>query len=191
MQKTAIIVPFRDDKKLSRSIQLSKFVSYMSNYLNDISYKIFVVRQSDDSKLFNGGKLKNIGFKYAQKEGYTNFVFNDVDLLPSIELQEFYINTPKFNPIHIAAVWNRYGGNPKYFGGILSFNENMFIETNGYPNDFWGWGGEDDELYLRTIKFYKIYKPEKGKAFSYFGTIAKRYLIVYNENNYKKLESEL
>lgn len=28
------------------------------------------------------------------------------------------------------------------------------------------------------------------KAFSYFGTIAKRYLIVYNENNYKKLQEK-
>ena len=37
------------------------------------------------------------------------------------------------------------------------------------------------------------YNPEKGKAFSYFGTIAKRYLIVYNENNYKhlKIKAEL
>lgn len=30
------------------------------------------------------------------------------------------------------------------------------------------------------------YNPDKGKAFSYFGTIAKRYLIVYNEANYKQ-----
>lgn len=21
-----------------------------------------------------------------------------------------------------------------------------FVKINGYPNDFWGWGGEDDEL---------------------------------------------
>ena len=33
-----------------------------------------------------------------------------------------------------------------------------------------------------------LYKQEKGKAFSYFGTIAKRYLILYNNNNYKKLK---
>lgn len=32
------------------------------------------------------------------------------------------------------------------------------------------------------------YNPDKGKAFSYFGTIAKRYLIVYNENNYKQMK---
>ena len=33
-----------------------------------------------------------------------------------------------------------------------------------------------------------LYKQDKGKAFSYFGTIAKRYLILYNNNNYKKLK---
>ena len=33
------------------------------------------------------------------------------------------------------------------------------------------------------------YKQEEGKAYSYFGTIVKRYLIVYNNNNYKKLKS--
>jgi hypothetical protein len=32
------------------------------------------------------------------------------------------------------------------------------------------------------------YDQTKGKAYSYFGTIAKRYLIVYNEANYKKLK---
>jgi hypothetical protein len=32
-----------------------------------------------------------------------------------------------------------------------------------------------------------LFNPEKGaKAFSYFGTIAKRYLIIYNTKNYKK-----
>ena len=35
-----------------------------------------------------------------------------------------------------------------------------------------------------------LYKQEKGKAFSYFGTIAKRYLILYNNNNYKKLKQK-
>lgn len=30
------------------------------------------------------------------------------------------------------------------------------------------------------------YKKEKGKAYSYFGRITKNYLIVYNEDNYKK-----
>ncbi len=35
-----------------------------------------------------------------------------------------------------------------------------------------------------------LYNPTKGKAFSYFGTIAKRYLIIYNEKNYKKVKEK-
>ena len=31
-----------------------------------------------------------------------------------------------------------------------------------------------------------LYAEGKGKAFSYFGTIAKRYLILSNQKNYKK-----
>jgi hypothetical protein len=33
-----------------------------------------------------------------------------------------------------------------------------------------------------------LYNQSKGKAFSYFGTIAKRYLILYNNKNYEKLK---
>jgi len=35
-----------------------------------------------------------------------------------------------------------------------------------------------------------LYNQAKGKAFSYFGTIAKRYLILYNNKNYEKLKSK-
>ena len=52
-----------------------------------------------------------------------------------------------------------------------------------------------EELKHEVITFLleklHLYKAEKGKAFSYFGTIAKRYLIVYNENNYKKLQEKV
>ena len=32
---------------------------------------------------------------------------------------------------------------------------------------------------------------QRGKAYSYFGTIAKRYLIIYNQKNYKKMISKV
>lgn len=48
-----------------------------------------------------------------------------------------------------------------------------------------------DELKHEVITFLleKLhrYDESKGKAYSYFGTIAKRYLIVYNNKNYKRL----
>jgi hypothetical protein len=40
------------------------------------------------------------------------------------------------------------------------------------------------EFLLRKIH---LYNPDKGKAYSYFGTIAKRYLIAYTQKNYSKL----
>jgi hypothetical protein len=36
-----------------------------------------------------------------------------------------------------------------------------------------------------------LYDQSKGKAYSYFGTIAKRYLIIYNQKNYKKMVSKM
>ena len=47
------------------------------------------------------------------------------------------------------------------------------------------------EVITFLLEKLHLYKAEKGKAFSYFGTIAKRYLIVYNENNYKKLQEKV
>lgn len=51
-----------------------------------------------------------------------------------------------------------------------------------------------DELKHEVIAFLleklHLYDQDKGKAYSYFGTIAKRYLIVYNNNNYKRLKGK-
>ena len=161
--KTAIIIPFRDSEpEQPRTKQLNEFIKYMSDYLKDITYKIFVIEQSDDSKKFNRGELLNIGFKFAEQEGFTNFIFHDVDLLPSAELKKYYTDAPDKSPIHIAAVWSRYGKNPDYFGGIVAFNKQMFNKINGFPNNFWGWGGEDDELYKRTKPYYTITKSKNG-----------------------------
>jgi hypothetical protein len=38
----------------------------------------------------------------------------------------------------------------------------MFNKINGFPNNFWGWGGEDDELYKRTKPYYTITKSKNG-----------------------------
>lgn len=45
------------------------------------------------------------------------------------------------------------------------------------------------ELVCVLLEKLKLYKQDKGKAYSYFGTILKRYLIVHNNNNYKKLKN--
>ena len=52
-----------------------------------------------------------------------------------------------------------------------------------------------EDLKYEVISFLlqklHLYDQSKGKAYSYFGTIAKRYLIIYNQKNYKKMISKM
>ncbi len=187
--RIAIIIPFRDlEPGQVRTQQLQQFVAYMSTYLNGHDYNIFVVEQTNDGRKFNRGQLLNIGFKYALKQGYDNFIFHDVDLLPSEELKKYYTTIPTNEPVHIAAVWDRYNGNPNYFGGIVAFNENMYKKINGYPNDFWGWGGEDDELQKRTAPFYKIFKVKEGSIRDLENMSLQQKLEYLDENQLKFMQ---
>lgn len=46
------------------------------------------------------------------------------------------------------------------------------------------------EVVVFLLEKFHRYDQNQGKAYSFFGTIAKRYLIVYNQNNYKKLKAK-
>ena len=191
MVRIAIIIPFRDSEKSKpRTKQLNQLVEWMKAYLSGYDYKIFVIEQSNDGRKFNRGQLLNIGFKLAEAEGYTNFIFHDVDLIPIEGLKKYYITNPEDKPVHIAAVWDRYNSNPSYFGGIVAFNSEMFETINGYPNNFWGWGGEDDELLKRTKKFYDILKPKNGKISDLENLNLEQKLDFLRENDLKFMQKK-
>jgi hypothetical protein len=52
-----------------------------------------------------------------------------------------------------------------------------------------------EDLKYEVISFLlqkiDLYDQSKGRAYSYFGTIVKRYLILYNQKNYKKFTSKI
>lgn len=162
LNSIAIIVPYRDlHVSQNRAKHLQQFIPHMKKFLGHLvdtnqieDYHIYIIEQSDDGRKFNRGKLLNIGYDFALKRSekhpprHNVFIFHDVDLLPQADLGEWYAKYPK-SPLHIARVWNRYSNNAKYFGGIVSFSEEDMKKINGYPNTFWGWGGEDDEMQKR------------------------------------------
>jgi hypothetical protein len=163
--KLAIIIPFREEKTTQvRLNHLKKIVNHMNNFfkLKKIKYSIFVIQQYNYDKRFNRGMLLNIGVKIVKK--YNIIVTHDVDMLPDDYLLNYYLHIPKY-PVHIAypGSLSKYAY-PKYIGGINIYSVDQYKQINGYPNDFWGWGGEDDAIYDRiALNNLIIIRPDKGK----------------------------
>ena len=159
-----ILVPFREQLEQKRGEQLEKFVKHIHRYHPD--WMVLVIEQSDDGQKFNRGALLNIGAKIAEKNDLDYVIFHDVDLLPLMKIVPYYTSFPE-NPIHIAKVWTTKYDSPSFLGGVLSMSIADIKKTNGFPNNFWGWGGEDDVLRDR-IKFKKldVYQPTiRGEGF--------------------------
>ena len=140
-----IILPIRN-----REHNLKEYLENMIpifNYQN-INYRIFIIEQSKN-KRFNKGKINNIGFLEALKENknYNRILFNDVDNYP---LDKNLINyNTKVDKV------NHFFGNKKWLGGFFMINKSIFQKVNGYSNNFWGWGGEDQDLQNR-LKFNNV-----------------------------------
>jgi hypothetical protein len=143
MKKLGVIVPYRN-----RPDHLKEFKRRIVRYLDrtEIPYEIIIVNQ-DESKLFNRGILLNIGFVYAKKLNCDYVVFHDVDMIP-VQVDYSYSDVP----LHLANNIDKETFDT-YFGGVTMFPIDAFEKINGYPNKYWGWGYEDDDLLLRCKKF--------------------------------------
>lgn len=170
-RRVAIIVPFRDEyPEQERSKHLAQFVPYMIRYMAKalVPFYILIIEQSqNDGRKFNRGKLLNVGYQIAKQRQCDAYIFHDVDLLPDDDLMEHYrCNSPELEtaPNHIARVWSRYStNNVDCIGGVTAFSASVFEKLNGFPNNFWGWGGEDDELRKRLRAIGKqVSAPSKG-----------------------------
>ena len=159
----AIIVPFRKQAEQDRATQLKAFVEHMGSFLLHAQgqFILMIVEQSDDGRKFNRGQLLNIGFaevcSHISPSRLSAAIFHDVDLLPNKLLLPWYDTCPRRGqPVHIAgpATWSKYAGMGQYedvfFGGVTAFHPDDFVSCNGYPNNYWGWGLEDDQLRLRA-----------------------------------------
>ena len=55
-----------------------------------------------------------------------------------------------------------------HFGGVVAMTTRDFAAVNGYSNCFWGWGAEDDDLYLRvTSHNFTVTRPKPMKRGRY------------------------
>jgi hypothetical protein len=145
--KLGVCVPYRN-----REAHLKEFVPNVGTYLDSqgIDYHIYVCHQVDD-KLFNRGATKNIAAKHAFEDGCDYIVWHDIDMLPEEGGGADY-SFPEKTPIHIATSISQMDYKLKYeeyFGGAVLFSKEQVEKTNGYSNDYWDWGMEDDDLFWR------------------------------------------
>ena len=165
--KLGICIPYRNRKE-----HIEKLIPHLSEYLtkHGIEHKFYVGHQVDD-KLFNRGGMKNIAAHYAFEDGCDYVAWHDVDMLA--EDKDNLIcdySYPTESPIHIATRLSKYSyglGYDQYFGGVVLFTKEQAYQTNGYSNDYWDWGQEDDDLFYRcffenytTGKIYKSYEDK-------------------------------
>lgn len=142
----SIIVPYRDRKD-----HLKKFIPHYTRLFPEA--EIIIVEQLD-SKPFNRGKLLNIGALHATTN---HFIFHDVDLLV-LSGMNHYRRVPVI-PTLLATHLQQFGYQlpfPDYFGGVVAFTKEQFERVDGFCNEFWGWGGEDCEMFDNVKNYYPI-----------------------------------
>ncbi|XP_024857969.1 beta-1,4-galactosyltransferase 1-like [Kryptolebias marmoratus] len=157
-QKVAIIIPFRNQDE-----EMTHLLYYLHPILmrQQVDYGVYVINQ-DGEGLFNRAKLMNIGHVEALKEyDYDCFVFSDVDLVP---LNDQNLYRCFDSPRHLSVAVDKFKfvlPYEKFFGGVISLSKDQFLKVNGFSNTFWGWGGEDDDLYNRImIRLKSISRPD-------------------------------
>ena len=164
----AIVVPYRD-----RAPQLALFLAHMQEYLPRNGFgdgEVWVVEQAA-GRPFNRGLVRNIGFLEAagacgagvvarasagaasagaggaagvagtgSEEGVDYVCFHDVDCLPAVDGLDY--SSPKEGIRHLY-------GHDHCLGGVMVATTKSFSASNGFPNNFFGWGREDAVLELR------------------------------------------
>ncbi|CAF0708695.1 unnamed protein product [Brachionus calyciflorus] len=143
-----------------------------------INYGIYLI-EPDEKIEFNRGLLMNIGFiesirdrinlknisieeSMKNNNTYWNcWIFHDVDMIP--EDERLIYGCSDESPMHFAVSVSKFYYKTtdyfsNYYGGIVSFTKDQYLNINGFSNLYFGWGGEDDDLKSRVVLKYKDFK---------------------------------
>ena len=125
------------------------------------------VQQSEGGP-FNRGLLFNVGFLVgANRTGASaHVVFHDVDMLPESTMDYGRARAPVVQYATRASQFGYRMPYPRYLGGVVGFDAAAYRHVNGFSNRFWGWGGEDDDLYRRVRSAFPVNHSRAGRMLS-------------------------
>jgi hypothetical protein len=148
-----VVIPYRN-----RLDDLDKFKKVLPNCFAAQNVRaLFVVAEQADTLPFNRGKLINAAWdiclgRYPEAQG---FYFHDVDVWPRDPLALSYKLPEDNQAIHIYGINDVHKPDFIYYsygGTVGCLSRDAVLTTNGFPNDFWSWGAEDNVLGLRIIE---------------------------------------
>jgi hypothetical protein len=188
-KKLSIIIPYRD-----RAEHLEEFMNNAISKINVDNFDILIVEQFNTTP-FNKGFLLNVGFLIKESNS-DYFVFHDVDMMP-IEIDYSYCEKPTHcvSSIIEAPLENYLNYPKKYksptkanFGGVCMFNKEDYRKVNGFSIEFWGWGGEDNDILNRVKKCNYPLSRRKGIYYNFIHKRPNKNTENY-KNNIKKLSN--
>ncbi|CAF1264352.1 unnamed protein product [Adineta ricciae] len=172
-QRLAVIICYRN-----REAHLKLFLNHIHAFLQQqqLDYTIFVVNQHGQEQ-FNRAALFDVGFLEAIKlYSFDCFIFHDVDLLPE-DLRNVYKCGKQPKHMSVAVDTFKYKlPYPTLFGGVTAISLTDFIDANGYATIYWGWGGEDDDMYQRVNRTLR-------KSIARYPTVIARYQMICSHNH--------
>jgi hypothetical protein len=144
-ERLTVLIPYRD-----REEHLRQLLPVLSAALEAqcIRYRILVVEQ-EPGRLFNRGKLINVGMHYAA--AFTDyFCIHDVDALPLVA--DYRCPSQPLRLVtRIHTIDGRTQRTPHYFSGAISVRKEQAFAAGGFSNEYWGWGKEDDDFFFRLL----------------------------------------
>lgn len=164
-KKLLIVVPYRD-----REENLKTFLDKVPSFFDSrgITYDILIC-ELDSNGDWNAGLTCNSLINFTKNKKYEYVYIHHVDIYPT----KGHFTFPNKN---------EYYYNLGDYGSCLITYEN-FINVGGYSNMFWGWGGEDNDLYnkLNTLSLTAV---DMGNSALKFNTDSQNHERRFNAKNY-------
>jgi len=155
--RLAVIIPVRD-----REMHLSVLIPRLKAALDEqgIQYRITVSEQ-EQGKLWNKGAVFNAAIRHTA-DYCDYYCFHDVDAIP-VKGNYLRPSMPLRLVTHLVGSRNGSMRPPRYFGGVITALREQVYAANGFSNQYWAWGKEDDDFLFRLLfAGYVCYSDMKG-----------------------------
>ena len=159
-ERLAVIIPFRGSPARE---SFEALCSRLPSHLEDqgVKFHLLAVNQVDEHP-FNRAALANVGFHLLSAGGaqvglhakgrhrpFNCIAVHDVDRFPVAHTANRSCS-PFTRQYYTCQASRPHVLHPSSFtGGVLVLQAQLLQAVNGFSNEFWGWGHEDNELYLR------------------------------------------